>query len=492
MSYRGFDPDRLTGLAGDLDTLASHAGGLQTRLAGLLTTVQQNLPPGQRASNNPDLQDLVGRPVSIPLFGSPGMPGRLTGELGDMQASMRRRIAQLNALRTFQQAGYPVDDSMLFLDESAPDGKKVDDALNALKGLDGKDFGVNGDQDDLIEVANRLGGLNSAELDALFTKASPADLALYNKLITDTGDSGWNPFDSNGLPADVRRDTLSSMLGRIGPENLAKFTDAFPGVNPSFTDTQAYKNGGNPQNGQNNSGITWRAPTDPLFNGDVSADDINQRQFGDCWYVASLAAVAMKDPEFIKGGIKQNPNGTVSVRIWDKDGNQRWVTMTADLPTDTNGTPISTYGNGDTWPAYYEKAFALTYGGDQSYGGIEGDDPKKADPFLTGKTGHDVKSGGFLGIGKHDDMDIGDLKKTFESGQAITVSTPDDDDLQKNTPPEWTNRYCTNHAYYVRGFTSDGKIVLGNPWGVSGYPPITVTQDQFNKYFEGPEAFDVP
>jgi hypothetical protein len=62
----------------------------------------------------------------------------------------------------------------------------------------------------------------------------------------------------------------------------------------------------------------------------------------------------------------------------------------------------------------------------------------------------------------------------------------------KNTPPEWTNRYCTDHAYYVRGFTSDGKIILGNPWGVSGYPPITVTQDQFNKYFQEPEAFDVP
>jgi hypothetical protein len=492
MSYRGFDPDKLTTLAGQLDTLATNAGGLHRKLATLLTGVQQDLPSGQRASNDNDLQDLVGVGL-LPLPFAPALlPGSLTGELGDMQSSMKRRIKQLTGLESFEKSGHPVDAGMLFLDEPPPDGKKVDDALAALKGLENTDFGVNGNRDDLTAVTDKLTGLTGAELDAVISEADPSVLANYNKLLTSTGDSFFNPFDSNGLPEDTRAAALSAMLAKLGPENLPKFTTAFPEVNPTYTDTQAYLNGGNPQNGQNNSGIHWATPTDPLFNGDPSADDINQRQFGDCWYVSSLASVTLKDPAFIKEGIKQNPNGTVSVRIWDKSGNYHWVTVTPDLPTGTDGQPITTYGNGDTWPAYYEKAFALAYGGSQGYGGIEGDDPKNSDPYLTGNTGHDLKTGGFLGIGKHDDMTIADLKKQFDEGKAITVSTPDDDKLMKNTPPEWTNRYCTDHAYYVRGFTSDGKIILGNPWGVSGYPPITVTQDQFNKYFQEPEAFDVP
>ncbi|MFF9097225.1 C2 family cysteine protease [Streptomyces sp. NPDC014802] len=495
MAFRGFDAAKLSTLANDLDTLGRNSGKIHSRLAALLTTVQQNLPPGQSASRNPDLQDLVGDLVPMPFFGRRRLPGSLGGELGDMQTSMKRRIKQLEGLQELERRGYPVSDGTLFLDEQPPDPKKIDDALRHLQELQGKDFGTNGNRDDLEKISGELDGLTAGELDALMTKASPKDLAFYNQLLTNTDDSLLNPFDENGLPEDRRRDTLSRMLAKISPENVPKFQAAFPGMQPTFTNTGAYEDGGNDQNGQSNNGIHWATPGDPLFKDGVSADDINQHQFGDCWYVASLAGLAQKDPKFVQDGIKQNPNGTVSVRVWDKDGNYQWVTMTADLPTDQNGNPISTYGNGESWPAYYEKAFALVYSddgdGERGYGGIEGDDPKKSAPYLTGKEGDDLTTGGFLGLGEHDDKNIQSLKKAFDSGKVVTVSTPDDESLEKNHPPEWEPSYCTNHAYYVRGFTADGKIILGNPWG-SSYPPITVSQDQFDKYFQGPEAFDVP
>jgi hypothetical protein len=129
---------------------------------------------------------------------------------------------------------------------------------------------------------------------------------------------------------------------------------------------------------------------------------------------------------------------------------------------------------------------------ERGYGGIEGDDPKKAAPYLTGQEGEDLTTGGFLGIGEDEDKNLDSLKKAFESGQVVTVSTPADESLDKNHPKEWGSTYHSNHAYYVRGFTDDGKVILGNPWGTSNYPPITVTQEQFNKYFQAPEAFDVP
>lgn len=497
MAFRGFDAAKLTALAHDLDTLARNSGKLHSQLAAVLTSAQQNLPPGQNASRDPGLQDLVGDVIPMPsFFGRRRLPGSLSGELDDMQSSMKRRIKQLEGLQQLADRGYPVSDSIVFLDEGSPDAQKIDDALRSLQSLQGKDFGANGNRDDLEKVSGELDGLTAAELDALMSKVSPKDLAFYNELLTHTGDSGWNPFDENGLPEDRRRDTLSRMLSKISPENVPKFQTAFPGMQPSFTTSDAYEKGGNNQNGQTNNGIHWATPGDPLFVDGVSADDVSQNQFGDCWYVASLAGLAQKDPKFVQDGIKQNPNGTVSVRVWDKQGKYQWVTMTADLPSDQYGNPITTYGNGETWPAYYEKAFALAYSedgdGERGYGGIEGDDPKKSAPYLTGKEGQDLKTGGFLGIGEHDDKNLDALKKAFDSGKVVTVSTPDDEGLDKDHPKEWGNTYHSNHAYYVRGFTDDGKVVLGNPWGVSGYPPITVTQEQFDKYFQGPEAFDVP
>ncbi|WP_328431942.1 C2 family cysteine protease [Streptomyces sp. NBC_00453] len=498
MVFRGFDAAKLTALAGDLDTLAGQSGRLHTQLASVLTSAQQNLPAGQNASRDPDLQDLVGDVIPMPSFfgGRRRLPGSLGGELGDMQSSMKRRIKQLEGAQELADRGYPVSDSSIFLDEKPADGKKVDDALRHLQELQGKDFGTNGNRDDLEKVSGELDGLTAAEMDALVSKASPKDLAFYNQLVSCTDDSGWNPFDENGLPEDKRRATLGGMLSKISPENFGKFQAAFPGMQPDVTNTGAWEQGGNNQNGQTNNGIHWQTPTDPLFVDGVSADDVNQRQFGDCWYVASLAGLAQKDPKFLQEGIKQNPNGTVSVRVWDKDGNYQWVTMTPDLPTDKNGSPITTYGSGESWPAYYEKAFAIAYSddgdGERGYGGVEGDDPKKSAPYLTGKEGEDLTTGGFLGIGEHEDKSLDGLKKAFDSGKVVTVSTPADEKLDKDHPQEWGNTYCTNHAYYVRGFTADGKVILGNPWGTSGYPPITVSQEQFNKYFGGAEAFDVP
>ena len=322
MGFRGFDATKLTTLAGHLDTLAQNSGKLHSQLAALLTTAQQNLPSGQNASRNPDLQDLVGDVIPLPtFFRRPRLPGSLGGELDDMQSSMKRRIRQIEGLQELEKRGYPVSDSSLFLDEKAPDAKKIDDALRHLHEQKGKDFGTNGNRDDLEQLSGELDGLTAAELDSFVTKASPEDLAFYNQLLTCTDDSGWNPFDDNGLPEGRRRDTLSLMLSKVSPENLAKFTAAFPGVQPTFTNTDAYEAGGNSQNGQTNNGIHWAPPSDPLFQDGVSADDVNQRQFGDCWYVASLAGLAQKDPAFVQEGIKQNPNGTVSVRVWDKEGN---------------------------------------------------------------------------------------------------------------------------------------------------------------------------
>lgn len=72
-------------------------------------------------------------------------------------------------------------------------------------------------------------------------------------------------------------------------------------------------------------GIRWRdqsfkktAVDLPLFSGSVSPQDIKQGAIGDCYVIASLATIAAKNPEAIHQMIKDNGDGTVTVRLFDK------------------------------------------------------------------------------------------------------------------------------------------------------------------------------
>ncbi|MER7865900.1 hypothetical protein ABTZ90_02325 [Streptomyces cellulosae] len=205
MVFRGFEAPKRTALANHLDALASDAGKLHSQLAAVLPSAQQNLPSGQSASRNPELQALIGDVIAIPSFfgGRRQLPGSLTGELGDMQSSMKRRIKQLEGVQELARKGYPV--------------KKIDEALRNLRALEGKDFGTNGNRDDLEKVSGELDGLTAAEIDALMSKASPKDLAFYNELFTITDDSAWNPFDDNVVtPRHLRGDEGTVERGHRG------------------------------------------------------------------------------------------------------------------------------------------------------------------------------------------------------------------------------------------------------------------------------------
>jgi hypothetical protein len=239
----------------------------------------------------------------------------------------------------------------------------------------------------------------------------------------------------------------------------------------------------------------WDTPTDPLFKpGGPNAGGVEQRGFADCWYAASLISVAEVNPDFIREGIRENPNGTVSVRIWDEEGDHRWVTVSADLPHNDAGEVAGTYGDGETWAAYYEKAFALAYGEDGggapdgkqgdprydraergTYGALEWDWTRNAAPYLTGNNSTEVGS-------------FDDVTEAFRDGQPVLVSS---ESSAADVPADWGSSYSTRHVYYVRDVDDDGNLVLGNPWGPR-FDPITVTPEQYDRYFSGGEAMELP
>lgn len=501
MDFAGFDTDRITTLAGDLEKASEGAGSLHRGIAAVLTRAEGLLRGSRPVTTSTLLQPLVGDIAGGLFFaGYRGLPGTLTGELHTTQASMKRRCAQLNGVHTLVEDGYAIDPSLCFDDEKAPDQKKINTALTDLAELNGEHAGDTDRRSDLERIKGDLDGLTPAELDAFLDKVPADDLSHFNDVATRTGSSGFWPFQhDNGLPPGEYRDFTSSLLKRAGPTHWPKIEAAFP-VQPGFDTTDAWLEGQNPQTGEGVVGMHYGRPTHPLFRtpGTVDASQVGQGKFSDCWYIASLAATAQRNPQFIADGIKQNPNGTVNVRIWDKDGTVHWVTVTPDLPMDSGNHLVSATAGGETWPAYYEKAFALMYAGDDGgapddhqgdprydraekgdYGATEWDLNEKAPPYVTGSDSKGI------------DSDVPSIRKSFDSGHPVIVSTGSGADQEAKGQKLWGETFSTRHVYYVKSFTKNGDIVLGNPWGPD-WPDITATPEQYKEFFGDPQALSVP
>lgn len=485
MSYTGFDVDRLRTFAGSLRRTGDSAGDIRRDVAAVLDDAEKALR-GRPATTSAALTRTQG---FLPF----GLPSSLAWSLPDVAGSIDRRCDHLAACRVLFEDGHLVDPRLVFEDAVPPDPAKVQKAVDALAGLADLDAGINGNRDDLRRIADLLTGLTAAELDLFLDDAPAADLHAFGEAVADTSDSGWSPFDHNGLPVGERIALASDLLALTGSTHLDELGDAFPWMAPGFDTTDVFLDGANPQTGADASGITYGIPEGPLFADGVSSTDVYQGRLGDCWFIASLAATTQMDPDFVTRNIRENPNGTISVRLWDHDGTARWVTMTRDLPLADDGSPLGAHGDGELWPAYYEKAFALLYeedsggapdgkGGDPlydrseqgTYGALEWDWTEKAPPYVSGNDARGL------------DVSFEDVKDAFDSGSPVIVATSGDKD---DVPEHLKAGYFGRHVYYVTEITDD-HVLVANPWGAD-YEPLRLTPAEFEEYFDSPQAIDL-
>jgi len=124
-------------------------------------------------------------------------------------------------------------------------------------------------------------------------------------------------------------------------------------------------------------------PTDP------KGKDTAQGALGDCFFIASMAAVANSAPNVIKEAIQYDPkSGKYKVRFYEDTGYEMkpvWVEVDAYLPTEAGNRQDPAYA-GDPgaplWPAIMEKAYAQWKGGYDVIG--EGGTGDQAMAELTG------------------------------------------------------------------------------------------------------------
>ena len=211
------------------------------------------------------------------------------------------------------------------------------------------------------------------------------------------------------------------------------------------------------------SGYTYtNYSSTPLFQNGVSYQDVSQGQVGDCYFLASLGAVALRTPTAIQNMFIDNGDNTFTVRYYNA-GVANYVTVDRYLPT-SGGTSIYAQATTELWVALAEKAYAqinesgwlqrpFQQNGTNSYQGIEAGNGFVVLPQLTGRSANYVYDP--AGI-----VDTNAIVTAFNQGKLITLGTKVSG-VASNIVP--------SHEYVLLGYNATTSLFsVFNPWGVNG------------------------
>jgi len=218
---------------------------------------------------------------------------------------------------------------------------------------------------------------------------------------------------------------------------------------------------------------TWEVQHGPLF-GDNGPSylDVNQGIAGDCWFLSTLADVALQDPSAIKSMITDNGQGTYGVRFF-VDGVATYVTVDNQLPFVTttwdngNGSKLE-FANGakgqPIWAELVEKAFAqlnaepdaihghTTNTASNAYSGINDGEASNALAEITGQSSITYYASKLI-------ANVKTIGEAFESGEALMVSFG-------GLPTGYQGNLVEDHVMEIIGYNAgDGVFTIHNPWG---------------------------
>lgn len=319
------------------------------------------------------------------------------------------------------------------------------------------------------------GGITSSEfsslttLDGLFNKSGGISVSEYlfdisNRLINgDAANATWTGGGATSvalgnLKAGTTQTQMSELIGKW-----------FLGTDRPTAD------------------VAYKIDTDALYSSaGPSYLDVNQGALGDCYLLASIAEVALRDPNTIKSMFVDNGNGTYGVRFI-MGGKAEYVTVDNALPYGSgywaNGSTLE-YANGAVkWVGLIEKAYAqLNMDGTpnnsagNAYSLIEGG---WADPIteITGKSLTEFDTGSYASETQWETVKSS-IVAAVTAGQEALVATGSSD----------IGNLVGDHMFEVTGYDlSTGKLVLHNPWGsaYSGSLQMTFEASMADLYADG-------
>ena len=203
-----------------------------------------------------------------------------------------------------------------------------------------------------------------------------------------------------------------------------------------------------------------------MFVNGASYEDIKQGAVGDCYFMASLAEVALKNPAAVTNMFIVNGDGTYTLRFYN-GGQTAYVTVDSTLPTDGAGRfvyagmgQVAASAGNELWTMLAEKAYVqlnemgwqragLSGSGQNSYAAIAGGYCYAALGHITGQA-----TIAFAQTSSAANFNV--FVTAFNQGKMIEFAS-------KSTPA--SNTVVGGHAYAVVGYNAKTQtITLFNPW----------------------------
>lgn len=206
----------------------------------------------------------------------------------------------------------------------------------------------------------------------------------------------------------------------------------------------------------------------------IKAGDVRQGAIADCYLAAAMSSVAGAKPDAVRQSIKDNKDGTYTVRFfeldWQGQKTTHFETVDADLahngdsPAYARSTEMVDGKQWmELWPSIIEKAYAAWKGSYDAigHGGVSGD-------VMTALTGEPSRQQSTQGSGENDALWT-KMKAASDQKKPMTAGSGDKDDPKYKDPKAGVYGW---HAYTVLGVeeVKDGdktkrQVVLRNPWG---------------------------
>lgn len=225
-------------------------------------------------------------------------------------------------------------------------------------------------------------------------------------------------------------------------------------------------------------------------NGQPDPGDVEQKKFGDCYFVAAAGAVALQTPDLIRNAIAfDESSGQFSVRLFHNGKWTRSLVSQNELRDNLKEGGGSSYASakpnagGGLWPAVYEVAYAKLRWGNWEHGSArlrQGGDPADALQAITGELprtifSRQVESAGMQIVAR-------EINAELKAGKRVLLATNEDplSDIAADVKARFTGSDAPrgtradgvvgNHVYMVvavryDALADDARIRLINPWG---------------------------
>lgn len=210
-------------------------------------------------------------------------------------------------------------------------------------------------------MTNRIGQrLTAAVQDRSISKAEAEDIVQQAK-----AERKWTPALQGQLSTFVMKHG-----GKMDAQAKAVLEDFMATARPrvDLRDPLVLK--------EHRTDVTWTpvGPGAALYVDGISADDVMQGYIGDCYLAAGVSSLAAADPKLIEKAIKDNGDGTYTVRFFEgvgEGGRPKQVLITVDDDVASKGEGALYLSGRDAkeqWPGILEKTYAKWKGGYERIG----------------------------------------------------------------------------------------------------------------------------